>query len=217
MGTSHHEDSKSSSEETDDRSDQNDEAANHEMPGSGSGRSYECVFCKRGFTTAQALGGHMNIHRKDRAKNSRSPCTADQYPMVSTHVANDHINSYASLSPYRAIQGYTPHYSTVPPPPPHRHHHHEVQNEQYQTLNANPASILGMRPPPSAHLHHIHDYFYTSLRNSQQLDLSREGFNYLGIGTSFGQEDDNHNEEKVNCGRVDVELDLELRLGHHHP
>ncbi|KAK1374698.1 transcriptional regulator SUPERMAN-like [Heracleum sosnowskyi] len=34
----------------------------------GIGRSYQCVFCKRGFTTAQALGGHMNIHRKDRAK-----------------------------------------------------------------------------------------------------------------------------------------------------
>ncbi|XP_047043249.1 zinc finger protein GIS3-like [Lolium rigidum] len=31
---------------------------------------YECVFCKRGFTTAQALGGHMNIHRRDRAKPS---------------------------------------------------------------------------------------------------------------------------------------------------
>ncbi|WCJ23971.1 C2H2 and C2HC zinc fingers superfamily protein [Euphorbia peplus] len=31
-------------------------------------RSYECTFCKRGFTNAQALGGHMNIHRKDRAK-----------------------------------------------------------------------------------------------------------------------------------------------------
>ncbi|KAL9227577.1 hypothetical protein vseg_003251 [Gypsophila vaccaria] len=30
-------------------------------------RSYDCVFCRRGFTTAQALGGHMNIHRKDRA------------------------------------------------------------------------------------------------------------------------------------------------------
>lgn len=35
----------------------------------GIGRSYECVFCKRGFNTAQALGGHMNIHRKDRARN----------------------------------------------------------------------------------------------------------------------------------------------------
>ncbi|XP_031376641.1 transcriptional regulator TAC1-like [Punica granatum] len=33
-------------------------------------RSYECVYCKRGFTNAQALGGHMNIHRKDRANKS---------------------------------------------------------------------------------------------------------------------------------------------------
>ncbi|CAF2091634.1 unnamed protein product [Brassica rapa] len=29
-------------------------------------RMYECTFCKRGFTNAQALGGHMNIHRRDR-------------------------------------------------------------------------------------------------------------------------------------------------------
>lgn len=32
------------------------------------GRSYSCSFCKRGFSNAQALGGHMNIHRKDRAR-----------------------------------------------------------------------------------------------------------------------------------------------------
>ncbi|EEF29385.1 hypothetical protein RCOM_0233200 [Ricinus communis] len=31
-------------------------------------RSYTCSFCKKGFSNAQALGGHMNIHRKDRAK-----------------------------------------------------------------------------------------------------------------------------------------------------
>lgn len=36
--------------------------------GSGHARSYTCTFCKRGFSNAQALGGHMNIHRKDRAK-----------------------------------------------------------------------------------------------------------------------------------------------------
>ncbi|KAG8099936.1 hypothetical protein GUJ93_ZPchr0013g36645 [Zizania palustris] len=28
---------------------------------------YECTHCKRGFTNAQALGGHMNVHRKERA------------------------------------------------------------------------------------------------------------------------------------------------------
>ncbi|XP_071699330.1 uncharacterized protein [Rutidosis leptorrhynchoides] len=31
-------------------------------------RSYECIYCKHGFTTAQALGGHMNVHRKDRSR-----------------------------------------------------------------------------------------------------------------------------------------------------
>lgn len=30
-------------------------------------RSYSCSFCKREFISAQALGGHMNVHRRDRA------------------------------------------------------------------------------------------------------------------------------------------------------
>ncbi|XP_028785178.1 transcriptional regulator TAC1-like [Neltuma alba] len=31
-------------------------------------RSYTCGFCQKGFSNAQALGGHMNIHRRDRAR-----------------------------------------------------------------------------------------------------------------------------------------------------
>ncbi|XP_052736667.1 transcriptional regulator SUPERMAN [Vigna angularis] len=31
-------------------------------------RPYSCTFCKREFRSAQALGGHMNIHRRDRAR-----------------------------------------------------------------------------------------------------------------------------------------------------
>ncbi|KAG8374623.1 hypothetical protein BUALT_Bualt10G0014700 [Buddleja alternifolia] len=31
-------------------------------------RSYTCTFCRREFRSAQALGGHMNVHRRDRAK-----------------------------------------------------------------------------------------------------------------------------------------------------
>ncbi|RVW53506.1 transcriptional regulator SUPERMAN [Vitis vinifera] len=55
------EEARNSSEETERPEQEEDE----EMI---TGPSYDCVFCKRGFTTAQALGGHMNIHRKDRAK-----------------------------------------------------------------------------------------------------------------------------------------------------
>ncbi|OIT30061.1 PREDICTED: transcriptional regulator TAC1-like [Nicotiana attenuata] len=36
--------------------------------GLGHVKFYRCSFCKRGFSNAQALGGHMNIHRKDRAR-----------------------------------------------------------------------------------------------------------------------------------------------------
>lgn len=31
-------------------------------------RPYSCTFCRREFRSAQALGGHMNVHRRDRAR-----------------------------------------------------------------------------------------------------------------------------------------------------
>ncbi|KAL8241081.1 hypothetical protein R6Q59_014436 [Mikania micrantha] len=31
-------------------------------------RSYSCSFCRREFRSAQALGGHMNVHRREKAK-----------------------------------------------------------------------------------------------------------------------------------------------------
>ncbi|KAI3786981.1 hypothetical protein L1987_41105 [Smallanthus sonchifolius] len=51
-------------------------------------RSYECNFCKRGFTNAQALGGHMNIHRKDKTKFKHSSNTAES-PSTTTTAAAD--------------------------------------------------------------------------------------------------------------------------------
>ncbi|KAJ0968183.1 hypothetical protein J5N97_025100 [Dioscorea zingiberensis] len=36
-------------------------------------RSYSCSFCHREFRSAQALGGHMNVHRRDRAKLREAP------------------------------------------------------------------------------------------------------------------------------------------------
>ncbi|KAI7989025.1 Zinc finger protein 10 [Camellia lanceoleosa] len=36
-------------------------------------RSYTCSFCRREFRSAQALGGHMNVHRRDRARLHQTP------------------------------------------------------------------------------------------------------------------------------------------------
>ncbi|XP_051118517.1 transcriptional regulator SUPERMAN-like [Andrographis paniculata] len=58
--------------------------------GAAAGRSYDCVFCKRGFNTAQALGGHMNIHRKDRARNK---------PNSSKHIRLHHQITAAPAAP----------------------------------------------------------------------------------------------------------------------
>ena len=46
-------------------------------------RSYSCSFCMREFKSAQALGGHMNIHRKDRAR-------LKQCLNISPHSHHDH-------------------------------------------------------------------------------------------------------------------------------
>ncbi|KAK1354680.1 putative transcriptional regulator RABBIT EARS [Heracleum sosnowskyi] len=45
-------------------------------------RSYTCTFCRREFRSAQALGGHMNVHRRDRARLKQSP-----------NPVNNHISS----------------------------------------------------------------------------------------------------------------------------
>ncbi|ESW34513.1 hypothetical protein PHAVU_001G158800 [Phaseolus vulgaris] len=70
----------------------------------GTGRSYECIFCKRGFTTAQALGGHMNIHRKERANKTKPTFP----PPPSTSNKPDGITNYADLVFHSQIPTHSP-------------------------------------------------------------------------------------------------------------
>ncbi|XP_057508501.1 zinc finger protein 10-like [Actinidia eriantha] len=90
MESAHHEDSTNSSSEEVDQPEQDTNDL-------GTGRSYECVFCKRGFNTAQALGGHMNIHRKDRAKNRPHPNSINP---------NKPQENYSSPNLYHAVSSY---------------------------------------------------------------------------------------------------------------
>ncbi|KAI9089065.1 hypothetical protein K1719_029344 [Acacia pycnantha] len=42
-------------------------------------RSYTCTFCRREFRSAQALGGHMNVHRRDRARLHQVPPNSSSF------------------------------------------------------------------------------------------------------------------------------------------
>lgn len=44
-------------------------------------RCYSCSFCSREFKSAQALGGHMNVHRRDRARLKLSPNPEPHHPL----------------------------------------------------------------------------------------------------------------------------------------
>lgn len=181
--------------ETDHRStEQNDDTT-------GTGRSYECVFCRRGFTTAQALGGHMNIHRKDRANNK----TKQSFPPSnsSSKVVDD--NNYADIRFHSANNIPSLHlagrncYSTAP---------HEVDSANNYHQAYFPAPIRGIRS--SSHVqysdevlgvenqsdHHLFGHEYWEQRN---LSLYAEQLCVPEIK--------DNNEEGG--------LDLELRLGHH--
>lgn len=52
----------------DDVADDDDNYGDDGLGGAWPPRSYTCAFCRREFKSAQALGGHMNVHRRDRAK-----------------------------------------------------------------------------------------------------------------------------------------------------
>ncbi|XP_061343546.1 probable transcriptional regulator RABBIT EARS [Gastrolobium bilobum] len=56
-------------------------------------RSYSCNFCKREFRSAQALGGHMNVHRRDRArlKQNLSPHNESLDHHHHHHHKDDHL------------------------------------------------------------------------------------------------------------------------------
>ncbi|XP_071700485.1 transcriptional regulator SUPERMAN-like [Rutidosis leptorrhynchoides] len=66
-------------------------------------RSYTCTFCKREFRSAQALGGHMNVHRRDRARLRQMPSSQPNFSSSYTLLnLNLHPNPKPnpSFSPY---------------------------------------------------------------------------------------------------------------------
>ncbi|XP_057521244.1 transcriptional regulator TAC1-like [Amaranthus tricolor] len=55
-------------------------------------RSYTCTFCRREFRSAQALGGHMNVHRRDRARLHHQQSNVQAQAQVQVQVQAQYMN-----------------------------------------------------------------------------------------------------------------------------
>lgn len=161
----------------------------------GSGRSYECVFCKRGFTTAQALGGHMNIHRKDRVKTKpNTPSKPEPFNNHHSTLRPTTTTATTTISHHQSFQTYFPTSSTwclgTTTTPPHDHQFSYVHNNNPQVLNT------------------FKDQNWTttnmSLASQSLPTLASTNRRDKGSDGNGGDYNDDN----------DDELDLELRLGH---
>ncbi|XP_057522433.1 probable transcriptional regulator RABBIT EARS [Amaranthus tricolor] len=61
-------------------------------------RSYSCSFCKKEFKSAQALGGHMNVHRRDRALLKQVKIITSNDDDHHHHIDHDHDHVMMSSS-----------------------------------------------------------------------------------------------------------------------
>ncbi|KAL1562122.1 transcriptional regulator SUPERMAN-like [Salvia divinorum] len=84
-------------------------------------RSYVCSFCKREFQCAQALGGHMNVHRRDRARLRQSPTrgSGGNAPLNLNLEPNPSFHSNPNSSPSSSppVSMKLPHFTPKLPPP----------------------------------------------------------------------------------------------------
>ncbi|XP_073290503.1 transcriptional regulator TAC1-like [Primulina huaijiensis] len=151
----------------------------------GVGRSYGCTFCKRGFTNAQALGGHMNIHRKDKAKAKQK--NQEEPSSKNTKMSEDHASSRYSFGQALPVDQ-----------PQQREHRRPVDNYQDYFPSSNP-SFLSEN--------------YRSRVPFWRLENKEDGKNDENLSLRIGfppaaEEGREENEEKND------QIDLELRLGH---
>ncbi|KGN60398.1 transcriptional regulator SUPERMAN [Cucumis sativus] len=165
-------------------------------------RSYTCTYCRREFRSAQALGGHMNVHRRDRARLHHQAPSSSSNPMKPSSTSSSNSNSFIIPTPDFNGGGSLCLLYQFPNP-------NSINggiNTSSSTLNAyihSPSSLFSMP-------HHSFNTYPSSTSVSQAFPMNDDNHRRLETSTySASMENNNGSQDEV--------LDLELRLGHGPP
>ncbi|KAF3631877.1 putative RING-H2 finger protein ATL52-like [Capsicum annuum] len=172
-------------------------------------RSYTCTFCRREFRSAQALGGHMNVHRRDRARLHQTPPQYASNSNYHNHTSSPNANSTLLIptQEFVANGGLCLLYSL---PNPSNTHVFNPTSRKSCTLNNNssPSTLnLSISPYPTNNL------MSPSTPCPLSFPINRPN---PSINTSSNtSNDDNNHDYGINTrdSTIEDELDLELRLG----
>ncbi|KAH7514402.1 hypothetical protein FEM48_Zijuj11G0085900 [Ziziphus jujuba var. spinosa] len=151
-------------------------------------RSYTCTFCRREFRSAQALGGHMNVHRRDRAR-------LHQVQPNSINPAGSSSSSSSSASSFLIpTQEFVANGTTL--------------NACTDSSSSSPSTILSISPYPPGNL--IPTYSPpVNFPVSQLPEITTNASDHCASNRADQQPLASSTTENGN-----EEIDLELRLGH---
>ncbi|XP_047981544.1 transcriptional regulator SUPERMAN-like [Salvia hispanica] len=148
-------------------------------------RNYSCSFCNKEYKSAQALGGHMNVHRRDRARMRLSP---NPNPNPSLSSSSSAMPSTAKLSPCNNVAHLAEISSPSPPPP--------REDELGATALSSPRQ--SMEKCKNGDVEMLEFASFSRRNDFIRLDLS--------LGLMQDAKEDSSSD-------LDLDLDLELRLG----
>ncbi|CAN4097829.1 unnamed protein product [Withania somnifera] len=166
-------------------------------------RFYTCTFCRREFRSAQALGGHMNVHRRDRVRLNQTPSLASNSSLI---FPNANSNLLVQNQEFLPNGGICLVYSMPNSNP------NGIFNPTTIKSSVDPSNLLSnispfltnnlMSPciPPSTHF----------LANQPQR-ISTPSINTSEPSASNSTSNDNNRDKRDSV--IEDEIDLELRLG----
>ncbi|KAI9074633.1 hypothetical protein K1719_043474 [Acacia pycnantha] len=199
-------------------------------------RSYTCTFCRREFRSAQALGGHMNVHRRDRARlhhhhhhqlpppSAAAAAASVHNNLISPHhhhqelvVANDnngrfflyHLPNPDGIGNFSGTNNYSSHNLASSSS--------SLNACGDSSVSVSPTTLLSILPYPPSNNNLVSS---TSTTPSYDFQLERRPQGFVNSSSSY-YDSSNKVEQPTTSSFTGngghEELDLELRLGHRPP